>query len=179
MLLPLQDYWQRIVMFNKKYLYIGIGVLLILLIGKKVSALNLIKQFEGLKLTSYPDSGGIYTIGFGNTINKDTGQAIKQGDKIDLATAERWLKIDVAEREKKIKALIQVPINENMKAALVSLAYNIGTGAFASSTLLRLLNSGADKKLVADQFLRWNKVQGKEVKGLTNRRKLEQELFLK
>jgi lysozyme len=166
-------------MFNKKYLYIGIGVLLILLIGKKVSALNLIKQFEGLKLTSYPDSGGIYTIGFGNTINKDTGQAIKQGDKIDLATAERWLKIDVAEREKKIKALIQVPINENMKAALVSLAYNIGTGAFASSTLLRLLNSGADKKLVADQFLRWNKVQGKEVKGLTNRRKLEQELFLK
>ena len=166
-------------MFNKRYIYISIAILLILLIGKKVSAINLIKQFEGLKLTSYPDTGGIYTIGFGNTINKDTGQAIKQGDKIDLATAERWLKIDVAEREKKIKALIKVPINENMKAALVSLAYNIGTGAFASSTLLRLLNSGADKKLVADQFLKWNKVQGKEVKGLTNRRKLEQELFLK
>jgi lysozyme len=166
-------------MFNKRYIYISIAVLLILLIAKKVNALNLIKQFEGLKLTSYPDTGGIYTIGFGNTINKDTGQAIKQGDKIDLATAERWLKLDVAEREKKIKALIQVPINENMKAALVSLAYNIGTGAFASSTLLRLLNSGADKKLVANQFMRWNKVQGKEVKGLTNRRKLEQELFLK
>ena len=66
-----------------------------------------------------------------------------------------------------------------MKAALVSLAYNIGTGAFASSTLLRLLNSGADKKLVANQFLRWNKVQGKEVKGLTNRRIIERELFLK
>lgn len=166
-------------MFNKRYIYISIAVLLILLIGKKVSALNLIKQFEGLKLTSYADTGGIYTIGFGNTINKDTGQAIKQGDKIDLATAERWLKLDVAEREKKINALIKVPINENMKAALVSLAYNIGTGAFASSTLLRLLNSGANKKLVADQFLRWNKVQGKEVKGLTNRRKLEKELFLK
>jgi GH24 family phage-related lysozyme (muramidase) len=45
--------------------------------------------------------------------------------------------------------------------------------------LLRLLNQGSDKKLVADQFLRWNKVQGKEVKGLTNRRKLERELFLK
>ena len=55
----------------------------------------------------------------------------------------------------------------------------VPSGAFASSTLLRLLNSGADKKLVADQFLRWNKVQGKEVKGLTNRRKLERELFLK
>jgi lysozyme len=75
--------------------------------------------------------------------------------------------------------LIKVPVTENMKAAMVSLAYNIGTGAFASSTLLRLLNQGSDKKLVADQFLRWNKVQGKEVVGLTNRRKLERELFLK
>jgi lysozyme len=166
-------------MSNKKKIYIGIAVLLILLFGKKVSAFNLIKKFEGLELTSYPDTGGIWTIGFGSTINKDTGQAIKQGDKIDVATAERWLKQDIAEREKKINGLIKVPVTANMKAALVSLAYNIGTGAFASSTLLRLLNSGADKKLVADQFLRWNKVQGKEVKGLTNRRKLERELFLK
>lgn len=179
MLLPLLDYWQRIVMSNKKKIYIGLAILLILLFGKKVSALNIIKKFEGIELTSYPDTGGIWTIGFGSTINKDTGQAIKQGDKIDLATAERWLKMDIAEREKKINALIKVPVTENMKAAMVSLAYNIGTGAFASSTLLRLLNSGADKKLVADQFLRWNKVQGKEVKGLTNRRKLERELFLK
>jgi lysozyme len=166
-------------MSNNNKIYIGIAVLLILLIGKKVSALNIIKKFEGLELTAYPDTGNIWTIGFGSTINKDTGQAIKQGDKIDLATAERWLKMDVSERQKKIKALIKVPVTANMLAAMTSLAYNIGTGAFASSTLLRLLNSGADKKLVADQFLRWNKVQGKEVKGLTNRRKLERELFLK
>ena len=166
-------------MSSKKKLYIGIAVLLILLFGKKVSALNLIKKFEGLELTAYPDTGNIWTIGFGATINKDTGQAIKQGDKIDLATAERWLKQDIAEREKKIKGLIKVPVSANMMAAMTSLAYNIGTSAFASSTLLRLLNLGADKKLVADQFLRWNKVQGKEVKGLTNRRKLERELFLK
>ena len=166
-------------MSNKRKIYIGLAVLLILLIGKKVSALNLIKKFEGLELTSYPDTGGIWTIGYGNIINKDTGQAIKPGDKIDLATAERWLKMDVAEREKKIKGLIKVPVTANQMAAMTSLAYNIGTGAFGSSTLLRLLNSGSDKKLVADQFLRWNKVQGKEVKGLTNRRKLERELFLK
>ena len=166
-------------MSNKKKIYIAFAVLFILLIGKKVSALNLIKKFEGLELTSYADTGGIWTIGYGNTINKDTGQAIKPGDKINLETAERWLKIDVAEREKKIKGLIKVPVTANMMAAITSLVYNIGTGAFASSTLLRLLNTGADKKLVADQFLRWNKVQGKEVKGLTNRRKLERELFLK
>lgn len=166
-------------MSNKTKIYISLAVLFILLFGKKVSALNIIKKFEGLELTAYPDTGNIWTIGFGSTINKDTGQVIKQGDKIDLATAERWLKMDVAERQKRIKALIKVPITANMLAAMTSLAYNIGTGAFGSSTLLRLLNSGADKKLVADQFLRWNKVQGKEVKGLTNRRKLERELFLK
>jgi lysozyme len=166
-------------MSSKKKIYIAFAVLFILLIGKKVSALNLIKKFEGLELTSYPDTGGIWTIGYGNTINKDTGQAIKPGDKIDLETAERWLKMDVAEREKRIKKLIKVPVTENQMAAMTSLVYNIGTAAFSMSTLLRLLNRGADKKLIADEFLRWNKVQGKEVKGLTNRRKLERELFLK
>ena len=166
-------------MSNKRKIYIGLAILLILLFGKKVSALNLIKQFEGLELTAYPDTGNIWTIGFGSTINKDTGQAIRQGDKIDLATAERWLKIDIAEREKYIKPLIKVPLTENQKSAIISLAYNIGTGAFAKSTLLRLLNQGADKKVVANEFLKWNKVKGIEVKGLTNRRKLERELFLK
>jgi len=166
-------------MSNKKKIYIGIAVLLILLIGKKVSALNIIKKFEGLKLIAYPDTGNIWTIGYGSTKNKDTGQSIKRGDKIDLETAERWLKMDVNEREKKIKELIKVPISFNALAAVTSLAYNIGTSAFANSTLLRLLNQGADKNIVADQFLRWNKVNGKVVDGLTNRRKLERELFLK
>ena len=166
-------------MFNKRYLYLGIGVFLILLIGKKVSALNLIKQFEGLKLTSYPDTGGIYTIGFGNTKNKDTGQAIKKGDKIDLATAERWLKIDVDQRIKFIKPLIKVSITANMMAAMTSLAYNIGLQAFKDSKLLEKLNAGVDKKIVANEFLKWNKVGKTPVKGLTNRRIIERELFLK
>lgn len=163
----------------KKKIYIGIALLLILLIGKKVSALNIIKKFEGLKLIAYPDTGNIWTVGYGSTINKDTGQSIKRGDKINIETAERWLKMDVIEREKKIKALIKVPISYNALAALTSLSYNIGTSAFENSTLLRLLNQGADKNIVADQFLRWNKVNGKVVDGLTNRRKLERELFLK
>jgi len=144
-----------------------------------VSALNLIKQFEGLKLTSYPDTGGIYTIGFGNTKNKDTGQAIKKGDKIDLATAERWLKIDVDQRIKFIKPLIKVSITENMMAAMTSLAYNIGLQAFKDSKLLEKLNAGVDKKIVANEFLKWNKVNKTPVKGLTNRRIAERELFLK
>ena len=66
-----------------------------------------------------------------------------------------------------------------MLDSLTSFAYNIGTGAFKKSTLLRLLNAGSNKNLVADEFLKWNKVNGHIVPGLTNRRILEKELFLK
>ncbi|HEJ8622398.1 TPA: lysozyme, partial [Klebsiella michiganensis] len=59
----------------------------------------------------------------------------------------------------------------------VSLAYNIGTRALSSSTLMKKLNSG-DVKGAADEFLRWNKSGGKAMPGLTNRRKAEREVFL-
>jgi len=62
---------------------------------------------------------------------------------------------------------------------ITSLVYNIGFGAFKRSTLLRLLNAGASKEEVAKQFLRWNKAGGKEIKGLTNRRQAEYNLFIK
>lgn len=142
-------------------------------------ALNTIQQFEGLKLTAYQDSVGIWTIGFGNIFNLDTGKPIKQGDEISLETAERWLKIEVDNLQAKMRKVITVPLNDNQWTALTSLVYNIGFGAFKRSTLLRLLNAGASKEEVAKQFLRWNKAGGKEVKGLTNRRQAESNLFLK
>lgn len=142
-------------------------------------ALDTIQQFEGLKLTAYQDSVGIWTIGFGNIFNLDTGNPIKEGDKISLETAERWLKIEVDNLQAKMRKVITVPLNDNQWTALISLVYNIGFGAFKRSTLLRLLNAGASKEEVAKQILRWNKAGGKEIKGLTNRRKAESNLFLK
>jgi lysozyme len=142
-------------------------------------ALNTIQQFEGLKLKAYKDSVGIWTVGFGNIFNLDTGNPIKEGDEISLETAERWLKIEVDNLQAKMRKVITVPLNDNQWTALTSLAYNIGFGAFKRSTLLRLLNAGASKEEVAKQFLRWNKAGGKEVKGLTNRRQAESNLFLK
>ena len=82
-----------------------------------------------------------------------------------------------------IKQLVKVPINQNQLDALTSFSYNLGIGALKSSTLLKLLNSGADKYTVANQFLRWNKalIDGQyiEVLGLTRRREAERVLFLK
>lgn len=165
-------------MSNKKKIYIGLAILFILLFGKKVSAEKLIAKFEGLKLTAYPDTGGIWTIGYGSTKDPFTGKRVKEGDKISKETALEWLKKDIEQRKFAIRKLIKVPISENKLAAITSLAYNIGLGALQRSTLLRLLNEKAPVQEIADQFLVWNKVNGKEIKGLTNRRKLERELFL-
>lgn len=162
---------------TKKYLIIA-AIILLLLISKKVSAEKLIAKFEGLRLRSYQDTGGIWTIGYGSTRDPFTGIAVKEGDRISKATALEWLKKEIEQRQIAIRKLVKVPITSNQLAAITSLAYNIGLGAFQKSTLLRLLNNKAPVKDVADQFLRWNKVKGVEVKGLTNRRILERELFL-
>jgi len=165
-------------MFNKRYIVIG-AIILLLLISKKVSAAKLIAQFEGLRLNAYRDTGGIWTIGYGSTKDPFTGVPVKQGDKISKETALEWLNKDIGQRQVAIRKLVKVPVTSNQLAALTSLAYNIGLGAFQRSTLLRLLNQKAPIQQVADQFLRWNKVNNQEVKGLTNRRILEKELFLK
>ena len=143
-----------------------------------MKAFDIIKVFEGEKLKAYPDTGGIWTIGYGTTINPDTGLPIKKGDVIDKATAERWLKQDIEKRQYALSKLIKVPVTANQLSALTSLAYNIGLGAFQKSTLLRLLNQKAPIQQVADQFLRWNRINGKTSTGLTKRRELERKLFL-
>lgn len=165
-------------MFNKRYIIIG-AIILLLLISKKVSASKLIAQFEGLRLKAYKDTGGIWTIGYGSTKDPYTGISVKESDVISKETALDWLNKDIGQRQIAIRKLLKVPVTGNQLAALTSLAYNIGLGAFQRSTLLRLLNQKAPIKDVADQFLRWNKVNNVEVKGLTNRRILERELFLK
>lgn len=165
-------------MFNKKYIIIG-AIVLLLLISKKVSAAKIISQFEGLELDAYKDTGGIWTIGYGSTKNPFTGVSVKEGDKISKETALEWLNKDIKQRQFALQKLIKVPVTANQLAALTSLAYNIGLGAFQRSTLLRLLNQKAPIQQVAEQFLRWNKVNNVEVKGLTNRRILEKQLFLR
>lgn len=134
--------------------------------------LEIIKRFEGCKLTAYKCPAGVWTIGYGHTGNVKPNQTITQLD------AERLLKLDLKKFEEGVSSLVKVKINENQFAALVSFSYNVGLGALRSSTLLRLLNSG-DIKGAAKQFLRWNKASGKEIPGLTKRRIVEQSLFLK
>lgn len=84
---------------------------------------------------------------------------------------------DLAKFEAGVEDLVKVAVSVNQFSALVSFAYNIGLNALSGSTLLKKLNAG-DIIGAADQFLRWNKAGGKELKGLTDRRHAERDLFL-
>lgn len=139
----------------------------------------LIKGFEGCRLTAYPDpgtGGAPWTIGYGWTLPVD-GKPVRPGMTIDQSTADRLLKTGLVSYENDVLKLVKVKLTQNQFDALVSFAYNVGSRALSTSTLLKKLNSG-DIKGAADEFLRWNKAGGKEMPGLTKRRKAEREVFL-
>ena len=135
---------------------------------------DLIRRWEGCKLHAYPDpatGGEPYTVGFGATgpdIGPDTVWTQEQADA-DLA--HRLDQIN-----SRITPAIRVRLSQKQRAALISLAYNIGAGALINSTLIQILNRG-DYVAAEGQFARWNRAGGKVLAGLTNRRKAEAELF--
>jgi lysozyme len=133
--------------------------------------LELLKAAEGCILYTYDDGVGVPTIGYGHTAGVQWGQCISQEQ------AEELLRQDLNYFEQDVSELVKVPVTDNQFAALVSLCYNIGTGAFAGSTLLRFLNDG-DYITAAEQFGRWNRGGGEVMPGLVTRRALERELFL-
>lgn len=137
------------------------------------AGIDLIKQFEGLELTAYPDpgtGGEPWTIGYGHT------GGVKPGDTVTEAEAEELLRQDLEKFEDCVNAYVSVPITQSQFDALVSFAFNVGCGALKSSTLLRLLNNG-DTEAAAAQFGRWNKAAGRVLAGLTRRRGAERDLF--
>lgn len=141
------------------------------------AALRLIKEFEGFEAEAYKDPVGIVTIGYGTTAAAGVGISPKLGDKITEAQATDYLKRAVDKFAAQILPKITRTPTGNQFGAMVSLAYNIGPGAFNKSTVLRRFNAG-DISGAADAFLMWNKAGGKVLAGLTRRRKAERELFL-
>lgn len=140
------------------------------------AGIALIKRLEGLELESYQDIAGVWTVGYGHTETAGPNQKISESE------AEELLRRDLAPREQAIERLVKVPLNQNEFDALVSFAFNAGIGALKTSTTLKRLNLG-DRLGAADALMWWNnaKVNGvlREVKGLTDRRALERELFLR
>lgn len=142
------------------------------------ASLDLIKEFEGFRANAYQDSVGVWTIGYGTTANAGVGIVPKAGVSITEAQAAEYLRVTVDRFGAAVEAALTQPANENEFGAMVSLAYNVGPGAFKKSSVLRHFNAG-NKKAAADAFLLWNKAGGKVLSGLTRRRKAERALFLR
>jgi lysozyme len=142
---------------------------------------DLVKKFEGLHkmgedglVHSYRCPAGKWTLGFGAT------KGIRSGMTCTVSEAEQRLKDDLGEHGKIVKRLVNVPLSQGQYDALVSFVFNVGGGAFKSSTALKRLNSGLYDD-VPEQLQRWNKarVDGKlqPLRGLTRRRAAEAAIF--
>ena len=134
--------------------------------------LDTIKGFEQLRLTAYLDTGGVWTIGFGHTRSALSGMQISE------ARALMLLAEDVAEAVAAVNKLVRVPLEQYEFDALVSFVFNIGVGAFKSSTMLRCINDRAEPMRIGTEFLRWVYDNGKKIAGLETRRRKERLLFL-
>ena len=137
---------------------------------------ELVKHFEGCKLTSYVCSAGHNTIGYGNTFYEN-GVKVKPGDKITQQRAEELLDIILIKFVQQTNELIKSNVNQNQRDALTDFAYNCGVGNLRSSTLLKLVNANPNDPEIRAQFMRWNKGGGKVLNGLTRRREAEANLY--
>lgn len=132
--------------------------------------IDLIKEFEGLRLKAYKCPGGIWTIGYGHTAG------VKPGMVISEAQAEEYLKADLIAFEKYLNGL-GLALNQNQFDALISFIYNVGTGNFSSSTLLRKVKANPLDNSIMDEFLKWVYSKGRVLPGLQRRRLAEMKLY--
>lgn len=140
------------------------------------NGLNLIKDFESLRLTAYKDSVGVWTIGWGHTGLEHNDGSVFQGRTLSETEAEDLLKHDVFKFEKAVNDNLKVDLNPDQFSALVSFTFNLGETNLKRSTLLRKLNS-RDHFGAAKEFKKWNRAGGKRLAGLVRRRLSERNLF--
>ena len=142
---------------------------------------NLIRKFEGCSLVAYLCPSKVWTIGWGSTTYAD-GTPVKEGDKIDQATANQLFDIILDKFEKQVKMLLGdtllVTLPKEAIDPLISISYNIGTTAFAKSTLLKRIKlNKLDFDGIEAAFMMWVKSNGKVLKGLQKRRAAEFQMY--
>jgi len=132
--------------------------------------IDLIKKHEGFRAAAYRCPAGVWTIGYGHT--KD----VEPGDLVDSFTADKFLEEDLEPIEamltKELPGLSQPCVD-----ALASFVFNVGPGAFLGSTLLQHLKQLKPLDKIKEEWLKWDKADGKVLPGLTKRREEEVNLF--
>jgi lysozyme len=133
--------------------------------------IQLIKDFEGLKLESYKCPAGVWTIGYGHT------KGVKPNVVIDQMRAEDLLIEDIAPIERMLNKL-GINFRQECFDALVSWNFNLGEDAFRNSTLLKKIVADAPDEEITDQIVKWVNAGGKPLVGLKRRRVAEANMFL-
>ena len=144
--------------------------------------LQSIIAFEGMELNAYKCPAGVWTIGVGHTGDVD-GVPVGRGMMITQAEAMELLRGDVARFEQYLnRQSFAARLTQGMFDALVSFVFNVGTGAFETSTMRKKLCMGASQEEVAKEFPKWvyGTLNGKKERlaGLVKRREKEREIFL-
>ena len=132
--------------------------------------LYFIKNYEKLRLKSYQDSADVWTIGYGHT------GMVCYGDEITEQEAEDLLRDDLLITETYINSK-ELKLSQNQYDAVVSLVFNIGIGAFGSSTMIKLIKRDPDDLYISSEFVRWIKAGGVARLGLLRRRIDECKLY--
>jgi len=140
--------------------------------------IELLKQFEGLRLNAYKCSAGVATIGYGSCFYPDKSN-VKMGDVLrDNQEAELLLINTLVDYDIYVsKYTKSVKLTQYQFDALVCFAFNVGLGNLSKSTLLKLVLSNPNDPNIAAEFAKWNKAAGKVLQGLVKRRKKEAELY--
>jgi len=141
-----------------------------------IYGLRLLAKHEGLSLQAYKCPAGVWTIGYGNTFYED-GTKVKEGDLVTRQRAEELLRIIANDFAKKVATLVKAKLNIEQFDALCSFAYNVGIANFAKSTLLKKVNANHLDPTIRQEFEKWNKANGRVLKGLIARRKEEADLY--
>lgn len=137
--------------------------------------MTFLKRWEGVRYDVYKDVAGFLTVGVGHLVKaKDS---LSLGDVVKDDRVDDLLRSDIAIAENAVNDRVKVALTQNQFNALVSFVFNVGTGAFAQSGLLRALNAG-NYAGVSNQFTKWVFAGGRKVRGLELRRNAEKALFL-
>lgn len=138
--------------------------------------ISLLHEFEACRLKAYRCPANVWTIGWGNTFYED-GSKVCEGDQITQERADVLFDNILNKFAINVRKLIKRELNRNQFNALVSFAYNLGTGNLSKSTLLKKVNANPCDPTIHDEFMRWTRAGGKVLNGLIRRRKAEADLY--
>lgn len=145
------------------------------------TGIELICKFEGYSPTAYLDIAGVWTIGYGTTYTEYG--PITKGMVCTQEQAKKWMRNALRENERAVSSIDMAErLTQPQFDACISLTYNIGSGAFAGSTIAKKIRGNAISSITEINFISWNKVRQNgilvESRGLTRRRRAEYQLFV-